>query len=126
MARTAREFLEKSDTPSLLRDMNPEDITSLDVSIAAQKGDKLALEIYEFTGELLGEACANFATFSSPEAFVFFGGLTKAGDLLMKPLVRSYNEHVLKIYKGKAQFLLSALDGSSAAVLGASAVGWDL
>lgn len=126
VARTAREFLEKSDTPSLLRDMNPEDITSLDVSIAAQKGDKLALEIYEFTGELLGEACANFATFSSPEAFVFFGGLTKAGDLLMKPLVRSYNEHVLKIYKGKAQFLLSALDGSSAAVLGASAVGWDL
>ena len=82
VARTAREFLEKSDTPSLLRDMNPEDITSLDVSIAAQKGDKLALEIYEFTGELLGEACANFATFSSPEAFVFFGGLTKAGDLL--------------------------------------------
>ena len=124
VARTAREFLEKSDTPSLLRDMNPEDITSLDVSIAAQKGDNL--EIYEFTGELLGEACANFATFSSPEAFVFFGGLTKAGDLLMKPLVRSYNEHVLKIYKGKAQFLLSALDGSSAAVLGASAVGWDL
>ena len=126
VARTAREFLEKSDAPSLLRDMNPEDITSLDVSIAASKGDKLALEIYEFTGELLGEACANFATFSSPEAFVFFGGLTKAGDLLMKPLVRSYNEHVLKIYKGKAQFLLSALDGSSAAVLGASAVGWDL
>ena len=106
--------------------MNPEDITSLDVSIAAQKGDKLALEIYEFTGELLGEACANFAAFSSPEAFVFFGGLTKAGDLLMKPLVRSYNEHVLKIFKGKAQFLLSGLDGSSAAVLGASAVGWDL
>ena len=126
VARTAREFLEKSDTPSLLRDMNPEDITSLDVSIAAQKGDKLALEIYEFTGELLGEACANFAAFSSPEAFVFFGGLTKAGDLLMKPLVRSYNEHVLKIFKGKAQFLLSGLDGSSAAVLGASAVGWDL
>lgn len=126
VARTAREFLEKSDTPSLLRDMNPEDITSLDVSIAAQKGDKLALEIYEFTGELLGEACANFATFSSPEAFVFFGGLTKAGDLIMKPIQKAYDEHVLRTFKGKAKFLVSTLDGSSAAVLGASAVAWDM
>ena len=75
---------------------------------------------------LLGEACANFAAFSSPEAFIFFGGLTKAGDLIMKPILKGYNEHVLNIYKGKAKFLVSALDGSSAAVLGASAVGWDL
>ena len=126
VARTARELLDTTDTPSLLRDLNPDDITSLDVSIAASKGDELAKRIYEFTGEMLGEACANFAAFSSPEAFVFFGGLTKAGDLLMKPLVRSYDEHVLKIYKGKAKFLLSGLDGSSAAVLGASAIGWDL
>ena len=126
VARTARELLDTTDTPSLLRDMNPEDITSLDVSIAASKGDELAKHIYEFTGEILGEACANFAAFSSPEAFVFFGGLTKAGDLLMKPLVRSYDEHVLRIYKGKAKFLTSGLDGSSAAVLGASAIGWDL
>ena len=78
VARTARELLATTDRPSLLREMNPEDITSLDVSIAAGKGDELALEIYKFTGNLLGEACANFAAFSSPEAFVFFGGLTKA------------------------------------------------
>ena len=77
VARTAREFLEKSDEPSLLREMNPEDITSYDVSVAAGKGDKLALRVYEFTGKMLGEACADFAAFSSPEAFVFFGGLTK-------------------------------------------------
>ena len=86
----------------------------------------MAKEIFDFTGELLGEACANFAAFSSPEAFIFFGGLTKAGDLIMKPILKGYNEHVLNIYKGKAKFLVSALDGSSAAVLGASAVGWDL
>lgn len=126
VARTARELLDTTDTPSLLRDLNPEDITSLDVSIAASKGDALAQQIYQFTGEVLGEACANFAAFSSPEAFVFFGGLTKAGDLLMKPLMKSYDDNVLKIYKGKAKFLLSGLDGSSAAVLGASAIGWDL
>ena len=126
VARTAREMLEKTEEPSLLRDMDPEKITSLDVSIAAGKGDELAKKIYEFTGEMLGEACADFAAFSSPEAFVFFGGLTKAGSLLMDPITRSYDEHVLKIYKGKAKFLVSGLDGSSAAVLGASAVGWDL
>ncbi|KXB83413.1 putative glucokinase [Prevotella sp. DNF00663] len=126
VARTAREFLVNSDEPSLLRDMKAEDITSLDVSIAASKGDKLALDIYDFTGKLLGEACANFTAFSSPEAFIFFGGLTKAGDLLMDPLIKSYNEHVLKIYKDKAKFLISGLEGSSAAVLGASAVGWDI
>ncbi len=73
-----------------------------------------------------GEACANFAAFSAPEAFVFFGGLTKAGDLLMKPLKEAYDKTVLKIYKGKAKFLVSTLDGSSAAVLGASAVAWEL
>ena len=126
VARTAREFLKKTNENSLLRGIRAEDITSLDVSIAASKGDKLANRIYEFTGDMLGEACANFAVFSSPEAFIFFGGLTKSGDLLMKPLIKSYNERVLKIFKNKAKFLISGLEGSSAAVLGASAIGWEL
>lgn len=99
VARTAREFLATREDASLLRELNPEDITSLDVAIAAGKGDEMAKEIFDFTGELLGEACANFAAFSSPEAFIFFGGLTKAGDLIMKPILKGYNEHVLNIYK---------------------------
>lgn len=122
VARTAREFLENSEEPSLLREMKPEDITSLEVSKAAAKGDALALRVYEFTGKMLGEACADFATFCSPEAFVFFGGLTKAGDLLMKPLLKSYTENVMGIFRGKAKFLISSLDGAGAAVLGASAI----
>lgn len=126
VARTAREFLSTTETPSELRSIKPEDITSLDVSIAAGKGDELARRVYEFTGEMLGEACADFAAFSSPEAFIFFGGLTKAGDLIMDPIKRSYDNHVMPIFKGKAQFLISGLDGSSAAVLGASAIGWDI
>lgn len=126
VARTARELLDTTDEPSLLRELNPEEITSLDVSIAAGKGDELAKRIFEFTGKMLGEACADFAAFSSPEAFIFFGGLTKAGSLIMDPIKRSYDEHVLKVFKGKAKFLISGLDGSSAAVLGASAIGWEL
>ena len=126
VARTARELLAKTDRPSLLRDMKPEDITSLDVSIAAGKGDQLAQDIYQFTGRMLGEACADFAAFSSPEAFIFFGGMVKAGDLIMNPIKQSYDEHVLPIYRGKARFLVSGLDGASAAVLGASAIGWEV
>ena len=126
VARTAREILAKSEKPSLLRELDPEKITSLDVSIAAEKGDEVANEIFRFTGKMLGEACADFAAFSSPEAFVFFGGLTKAGELIMKPIREAYDAHVLNIMKGKAQFLVSGLDGSSAAVLGASAIGWDI
>ena len=126
VARTAKELLSKTDRPSLLRDINIDDITSLDVSIAASKGDELAKEIYEFTGHMLGEACADFATFCSPEAFIFFGGMTKAGDLIMEPIKKAYEAHVMPIYRGKAQFLVSGLDGASAAVLGASAIGWEV
>lgn len=125
VARTAREYLDKRDTPSLLRDIKPEDITSFEVYKAAVAGDELAKEIFEVTGSMLGEACTNFALFCSPEAFIFMGGLTKAGDLLMKPLQKSYDEHVLSVYKGKAKLMLSGLKDSETAVLGASALGWD-
>ena len=126
VARTAREILAKTSEPSLLRDIKPEELTSLDVSIAAGKGDKVANEIFEFTGKMLGEACADFTAFSSPEAFIFFGGLVKAGDLIMEPIKKAYDAHVLNIFKGKAQSLVSGLEGASAAVLGASAIGWDI
>ena len=128
VARTAREFLEKSEQPSLLRELNAEEITSFDVFKAAEKGDQLALDIFNYTGEILGKACADFATFNSPEAFVFFGGLTKAGEYLMKPLRKAYEDNVLFLYKGEgkqAKLLISTLNGSEAAVLGASALGWE-
>ncbi len=126
VARSARELLATTERPSLLRDLNPEEITSLDVAIAAGKGDELANEVFQFTGEMLGAACADFAAFSSPEAFIFFGGLVKSGDLIMNPIKESYERNVLNIFKGKAQFLISGLDGASAAVLGASAIGWEI
>ncbi len=126
VARSAREILSTTKKRSVLREIDADKLTSLDVSLAAEKGDKVALDIYEFTGDMLGRACADFAAFSSPEAFIFFGGLVRAGDLIMNPIKRAYNENVLSIFKGKAKFLVSGLDGSSAAVLGASAVGWDV
>ncbi len=125
VARTAREILTKDSTPSLLRDLNPEEITSKDVYDAAVKDDAIALKIFDFTGKILGEALADFAAFSSPEAFIFFGGLTKSGKYIMDPIKDSYNENVMPIFKGKAKMLVSELKDSDAAVLGASALGWE-
>ena len=125
VARTAREILSTTDRPSLLREKPIEEIESLDVSIAASKGDEVANEIFQFTGKMLGEACADFAAFSSPEAFIFFGGLCKAGDLIMNPIKEAYDKAVLKIFKDRAKFLVAGLMNANAAVLGASAMGWE-
>lgn len=124
VARTAREILAKDNRPSLLRDIEPEKIESYDVFKAANQGDEIAKEIFEFTGKMLGEACADFAVFSSPEAFIFFGGLTKSGEMIMEPIRRAYNNHVMNIFQNKAKFLVSPLEGAGAAVLGAAALGW--
>jgi len=126
VARTAREIIEKTDKPTLLREIPLDKIESKDVAIAAGKGDEVAKQIFEETGRILGEACANFTAFSSPEAYIFFGGLAKAGDLIMNPIKKAYDEHVLRIFTDKAKFLVSELDGAGAAVLGASALGWEV
>ena len=126
MARTARQFLTQRTDESELRSIPLDDITSKDVSIAAEHGDKLARDVYQFTGELLGRSCANFTAFCSPEAYVFFGGLTKAGNLLMDPLKQAYDENVQNIFKGKAKMLVSQLDDAQAAVLGAAALAWQM
>ena len=126
VARSAREFLTKSTEPSLLRDIPAENITSKDVYDAAVKGDKIAQDIFEFTGTILGEALADFIAFSSPEAIVLFGGLAKAGDYIFKPIQKAIDDNVLNIYKGKTKLLASELKDSDAAVLGASALGWEL
>ena len=125
VARTAREFLEARTEPSLLRNLPIEEITSKDVYDAAVAGDKLAKDIFEFTGTLLGEAFADFITFSSPEAIILFGGLAKSGDLLMNPIKNSLDKNILKVFKGKTKILLSELKESDAAVLGASSLGWE-
>jgi glucokinase len=124
VARTAREFLATRETPSALRNLVPEEITSKDVFDAAMAGDALAKEIFDFTGRIMGQAFADFVAFSAPEAIILFGGLANAGDLLMKPIVKAMEENLLQIWKGKIKVLPSGLASGDAAVLGASALGW--
>lgn len=125
VARTAREFLELRSDPSTLRNLDIDTITSKDVYDAAMAGDKLSKEIFDYTGKILGEAFADFIAFSSPQAIILFGGLSKSGDLLLKPLRETLDKTVMSIFKGKTQIILSELKESDAAVLGASALGWE-
>lgn len=125
VARTAREFLEIRNEPSSLRNLPIEDITSKDVYDAAINGDNLAKEVFEYTGKILGEAMADMTVFSSPEAFILFGGLAKSGELLLKPLRNAMDKNMLGVFKGKPKVMLSELKEADAAVLGASALGWE-
>ena len=126
VARTAREFLVARPEPSLLRDIPAEDIVSKDVYDAAVRGDKLAQDIFEYTGRIWGESLANFIAFSSPEAIILFGGLAKSGDYIMKPIRKAIDDNILKIYEGKTKLMISELKDADAAVLGASALGWEV
>ncbi len=124
VARTAREWLELSDEPSLLRGLDT--ISSKDVYEAASEGDKLALKIFEFTGNMLGRTFADFIAFSSPEAIVLFGGLARAKEFLTQPILDGMNNNVLSLWKNKVELVYSQLKESDAAILGASALAWEL
>jgi glucokinase len=124
VARTAREWLELTDEPSVLR--NLDNIASKDVYDAAKEGDKLALKIFEFTGKILGRSFADFIAFSAPEAIVLFGGLARAKEFLTEPILEAMNSHVLPMWRGKVELVYSQLKESDAAILGASALAWEL
>jgi glucokinase len=124
VARTAKERMEASDAPSLLRNITNRPIESKDVYDAAVQGDKIALEIFKFTGDILGAAMADFVAFSAPEAIILFGGLTKSGDYIMNPIREALEANLLRIWQGKVKVLVSELKDADAAVLGASALAW--
>ena len=123
---TALELLaDNPDVASLLRDYSINDLTSQSVYECAIKGDKIANDIFEFTGQILGEALANFVMFSSPEAIVLFGGLTKAGDLILNPTRQAMEANLVQTFKNKVKLLFSDLKEADAAILGASALIWE-
>ena len=124
VARTAREWLEMSDEPSELRSLDK--ITSKDVYDAAKDGDKLAIKIFEYTGRILGEKFADFIEFSAPEAIVLFGGLARSKEFLTEPIINAMNANVLPLWRNKVKLVYSSLKESDAAILGASALAWEL
>ena len=126
VARSAREILASSIQESLLRNIPVDSITSKDVFEAAMEGDEIAKDIFAFTGKILGQSLADFVAFSAPEAIVLFGGLSKAGDLIMNPIRENMEDNLLPLWKGKIKLFFSELKEADAAVLGASALAWEL
>jgi glucokinase len=126
IALTAKELLGQSSEESLMRQYKTEDITSKVVYDCAVQGDALAKEVYRFTGQILGESLANFIMFSSPEAIILFGGVIKAGDLIMKPTKENMEKNLLPIFQNKIKLVFSELREADAAILGASALVWEL
>ena len=124
VARTAREFLQNDGKPSLLRKLDPEKISSKDIYDAAVQGDEMAKEIFAYTGRILGRALGDFIKFSSPQAIVLFGGLTKSKEFFHDEMVRAMNDNLMQIWKDKIQILYSSLKESDAAILGASSMVW--
>jgi glucokinase len=121
---TAIEMLANSKEPSLLRNIPKDKLDSKAVYDAALENDKIALEVFEFTGKILGLALANAVMFSSPEAIVLFGGLTKSGEFILKPTRKYMEENLIKVFQNKVKILVSHLRESDAAILGASALAW--
>lgn len=122
----ALEFLEKSDKPGLLRSLPKDKIDSKQVHAAAMEGDELAREIFDYTGKILGMALANFVMFSNPEAIILFGGLTKSGDFILKPTRDHMEANLIQVFQNKVKILVSHLKESDAAILGASALVWEM
>jgi glucokinase len=123
---TAKELLQNSEADSLMRQYKPEEITSKVVYDCAMQGDAIAKEVYQFTGQILGESLANFIMFSSPEAIILFGGVIKAGDLIMQPTKEHMEKNLLPIFQNKIKLVFSELREADAAILGASALVWEL
>lgn len=120
---TANEFLEERKEDSVLRNHQGK-LTAKDIQQAAEAGDKLAIEIFEYTGMILGETLAIAVSITSPQAIVFFGGLAKAGDLLFKPVRMHMEKNLLHVFKNRVELLHSTLPDADAAILGASALAW--
>jgi glucokinase len=125
VAKSAVEILNNTDKPSTLRNIPIDKIDSKAVFEAATAGDEVAKEVFEYTGRILGISLANFVMFSSPEAIILFGGLTKAGDLILKPTREHMEANLIEVFQNKIKILVSHLKESDAAILGASALMWE-
>lgn len=124
IVQTARELMEESDAPSLLRSL--EKLSPRTIAEYCDKGDEMAIEVFRRTGHYLGMGLANYASVVDPEAIIFTGGISRAGKWLLEPVYDAFDEHVFGNLRGKVKILCSNLNNRERDVLGASALAWDV
>jgi glucokinase len=122
--RTVYKMLAKYNLDSKLRDVPFNELNAKMVHQSALEGDKIGIETFKYTGNILGEALANVVAITNPEAIFLFGGLAKAGDFIINPTRQAFENNLLKIYKNNVKLLPSGLI-ANAAILGASAMVWE-
>lgn len=122
IVETAKRMMAESDRKSSLRDIPITELTSKAIAEAAMAGDELAKDVYDFTGECLGKAAAEFAAFTDPEAIILFGGVAKAGDLLINPMRDAFGKSTLHLYRDRVRFMVSSLEGANAALVGSASL----
>ena len=115
-------MLESSALESELRGLDDDDLTPKAVEDAAMKGDEIAKSVYQFTGRCLGSSASEFAAFTDPEAIILFGGVAKAGELLLEPMKQEFDRCALHLYKSRVKFMCSMLKDADAAILGAASL----
>ena len=125
LVRTVLNLMSVMRQDSVLRELPPSELTSRRIVEEAVKGDGIALEALNYTARMLGVGITNAITFSSPEAVFLFGGLVKAGDILLDPVRKYVDQNVMPIFRGRVKILPSKVSESNAAVLGAAALAWN-
>jgi glucokinase len=118
-------FLEISKQNEHSIDIPEEDIDPKYIFDKATNGDISAIKTFEYTGDVLGLALANSVAYTSPEAIFLFGGISNAGNLILDPLKKSFEENLLNIYKNKIKILPSGIKENDAAILGAASMIWN-
>lgn len=124
IVQTARELMQESDAPSLMR--NVEELSPRIIASLCDKGDALAIETYRRTGYLLGIGFATYASVIDPEAIILTGGISKAGHWLLDPTIESFEDHVFRNMRDKVKILVSEFDDIERDMLGASALAWEV
>ena len=110
-----------SENKSISALLHMEKPSAKDVFDWADRGDLFAKEIVEFTATTLGSALADYACFSSPKAYVLFGGIAQHGGDFASRVKHYMEENLLIIFKNKIEIRISYLHDKNAAVLGSAA-----
>lgn len=124
IVKTVRELLAKENSKTLGPDWKDEDFDSKMITDAALKGDRIALEAFEYTGKILGMKLADTTAHLNPEAYIITGGLSNAGNLLLEPAGKYLEEHLMSFYKGSVRLFPSQINEKNSAILGTAALMW--
>jgi glucokinase len=122
--RTAIELIAEYNEASELRSIPADKLTSENIYQSALREDPIALKAFDVTGRYLGMKIADFVATTSPEAVFLYGGLAKAGDLIVRPTRKYLEQNLFGQFKNKVKVLLSELNEKNGALLGASALVW--